>query len=518
LISLAFVTTNIIFGQNTLISQGIFFEGEPSIAINPTNSQHLIAAWMGTQAGEKIVIKSSVSFNGGVSWSAPIWQPHLFSGNSSADVSLGFDHSGNAFMCYIDYDNVGFSQGQVVVRKSLNGGVSWGNATEVISMNDCPNKLCIDRPWMVIDASGSSNPSSIFVTSVNANQPTMVNPPFNPYLTVSLDGGATFGTPRLVDTLSYLAGNSISQPVATPAIDGNGSFYAMYPSYETSQSPFPRQILSYSDNNGSGVAHVISYQGLNIGVSNSSLKRAGKLSADKSHTGHLAFCFLSELNDQADVYMMESFDNGNSWSSMSRVNQDPIATPRVQDLVWSDFNENGDFLVTWRDRRNATADGYEQPSEIYAALKPFGGNFMADYPISSQAVAFDSILNESGNDFMSVVFRGDTAYAVWGDVRTGSLKIYLNKWHVQTQTSTISVIYEDEDVLIYPNPVKDVLCLPEHLTLPLTISIYGLDGILIKTISASNDYKIDVSTLKTGSYIVEFIQEKQKIRRKFVVE
>ncbi|MFM7565144.1 MAG: hypothetical protein ACKO4K_00170, partial [Flavobacteriales bacterium] len=60
--------------QNTLVSNGSFFEGEPSLAINPNNPQHLIAAWMGFQFNQKIVIKSCVSWNGGTSWTAPIFQ------------------------------------------------------------------------------------------------------------------------------------------------------------------------------------------------------------------------------------------------------------------------------------------------------------------------------------------------------------------------------------------------------------------------------------------------------------
>ncbi|NBV68676.1 MAG: hypothetical protein EBR74_09090 [Flavobacteriia bacterium] len=60
---------------------------------------------------QKIVIKSSVSFNGGTSWTQPVSQSHLVPSYSSADVSLGFDHLGNAFMCYIDYDNVTFASG-----------------------------------------------------------------------------------------------------------------------------------------------------------------------------------------------------------------------------------------------------------------------------------------------------------------------------------------------------------------------------------------------------------------------
>ena len=64
------------YSQNTLVSGGNIFEGEPYLVINPQNQQHLVAAWMGFQLNQKICIKSAVSMDGGNSWSSPIAQNH----------------------------------------------------------------------------------------------------------------------------------------------------------------------------------------------------------------------------------------------------------------------------------------------------------------------------------------------------------------------------------------------------------------------------------------------------------
>ncbi len=505
-----------VIGQNVLVSSGNYFEGEPSIAINPSNPQHLIAAWMGFQFGQKIVIKSAYSTNGGTTWSAPIFQAHLAPGNSSADVSLGFDHLGNAYMCYIDHDNVGFTQGQVVVRKSTDGGLSWGNAVEVINITDCPNKLCIDRPWMVVDQSGNAPLAPIYVTTMNADQPALITPPYNPYVSVSIDGGQSFMNPRVMDTLNYLAGTSITQPMPTPAIDGTGKFYAVYPSYVVSQSVYPRQVLASSTNHGTTITHQIVYQGLNVGVSNSLFKRAGKLIADPAHPGHLAYCFLSEQNDLSDVYLMETTDGGGTWGTMQKVNQDPIGNNRVQDLLWGDFNESGDLVITWRDRRNAPNDGYEQASEIYAATKPYGAASIGlDYPISSQAAAHDTILEGSGNDFMSVVYAGDTCYAVWGDVRSGSLKIYLNKWNAQTQQNSISVISEEYGLLTYPNPTSNLLFFKDNFSAPIELRIINAQGAEVFHEMNFTGNFIDVSGY-SGTFFIEVYDQGKTIRGHFI--
>ena len=191
----SFLFISVVYAQNINVSGNDIFDGEPYLSIDPNNQQHLIVSWMGLELGEKITIKSSVSEDGGLTWAIPVWMPHEVLNNSSADVSMGYDNNGNLFMAYIDYDNVSFQNGGVYVRKSSDGGYNWGNSVEAVSIADCPNKLCVDRPWMVIDRSGGLNDGTIYITSMNANQPTMVTPPYNPYLTVSVDNGTSFLTP-----------------------------------------------------------------------------------------------------------------------------------------------------------------------------------------------------------------------------------------------------------------------------------------------------------------------------------
>ena len=41
----------------------------------------------------------------------------------------------------------------------------------------------------------------------------------------------------------------------------------------------------------------------------------------------------------------------------------------MQDLVWADFDEDGDLVISWRDRRNGDEGTYETASEIWAAFR-----------------------------------------------------------------------------------------------------------------------------------------------------
>ena len=503
------------FSQNTLVSSGNVFEGEPYLVVNPQNQQHLVAAWMGFQLNQKVCIKSAVSMDGGNNWSSPIAQNHELATNSSADVSLAFNSAGALFMCYIDYDNELFTNGQIIIRKSVDGGLNWSTSTEVINITDCPNQLCVDRPWMVIDRSGGIHDGTIYISAMNAKQPALVTPPFHPYLSVSKNGGLSFETPRYLDSVNYLAGNTIPQVMPSPAVSANGTFFAIYPSYETSQSMLPRYLLANSNTQGLAINHDIAYQGLNVGVQNDLLKRGSLLKTDPSNDSHLAYFFLSEINDGADVYFIETFNTGATWSTMKRINQDPIANGKLQDLVWADFDFDGDLLVCWRDRRNGTGTSYAEFTEIYAAVRPKDSlNFNIDYSISSQQIQHDQVLTSSGNDFMHTCLMNDTAYTVWGDVRTGTLKIYLNKWNIFSQVGSISEIPAAESIPIIPNPSNLSIQIPIKF-IGETYTIFSLNGSCIVKKEVENEF-IDISDLAKGSYIFRINKNKQFFNSKFI--
>jgi hypothetical protein len=487
--------------QNLNLTNSAAFDGEPYLVIDPNNDQHLVAAWMGFKLGEGIIIKSKYSNDGGTTWSSTNEIPHISGALSSADVSLEYDSNGNLFMCYIDYDNQNFTQGEILVRKSIDGGLTWGTPVTATSITDCPNQLCIDRPWIAIDNSTGPNNGAIYVTSINADQPTMVTPPYHSYLVVSTDEGASFSQPRFVDTTGYLVGD-ISQAGTSPVVSPNGTFYATYPSYDTGQSPFAHIYLASSTTNGTDINHTNVYTILIQGVQDPFAKKGGNLICDPSEPNHLALLLLGQENGDPDIYFMETYDAVN-WTTPIRLNDDPIGNGKMQDLIWGEFNENGDLAVCWRDRRNASANGYQTETEIYGAIRFKDSiNFETNFPISSQQVSHDVILEGNGNDFMNVKFVGDTVYSIWGDVRTGTVNIFLNKYSVSSGTSSVQIIHSGGKAMtIYPNPAN------EHFTIDRfeeyeDCQLIDASGKVLKDIKTET---VKTSDLPSGNYFVRFL-------------
>lgn len=493
--------------QNQIVSEGSYFEGEPYLCMDPNNSQHLVAAWMGLQFNNKVTIKSSVSINGGSTWSAPIWQGHIVSTYSSADVSLAYDANGSVFMCYIDYDNVNFSGGKVLVRKSVDGGINWENPVEVLSIASCPNQACIDRPWMSIDQTSGPSSGTIYVTNVNANQPTIVVPPYHPYVSVSTDGGQSFQS-GLLDASGFLAGSIIPQPMPSPVVTADGRFTALYPSYLPSQSIFPRLIRAQSNNQGQTYTYDVAYQGQGFGTTNTLVKAGPLLKAHPNNANQMSYFFLSDDFGEADIVFIETSNNGLSWSAPTRVNQDPIGNGKIQDLIWADYATNGDLAVCWRDRRNANGTGYSVSSEIFCTVRnATTSTWMNDFSVSDQAVDHLPVLEDSGNDFMNVILENDTLNVIWGDVRSGSLKIYFCKRGIYDTTNHILNLPEPEQI-VFPNPIHTDLSIPKEFI--------GADYYLITTEGKSiQSGKIESSFLQfeaiaAGSYQLLIISPEKR--------
>jgi len=475
--------------QNQLISSGNIFEGEPYLAINPQNSNHLVAAWMGHQFNQKIVIKSLVSFDGGTSWTRPFWQTHQQLGNTSADVSLAFNANGTLFMAYIDYDNINFSNGAIVCRKSTDGGLNWNEGVVVRSISSCPNKLCIDRPWIAVDPLSGN----IFITSTNANQPGIVAAPFHPYLAISSDQGANFILQEL-DQSPYLAGNTISQPMPSPAFANDGTFMAIYPSYYPAQHILPRLIEVTQTNTSVNFNYEIAYQGLGFGTTNDTLKSGPHLSLDPSNANRANYSFISDVFGDPDIFTIEK--SGTGWSTPTRVNADLTNNGVIQDLVWSDYDSDGDLAVCWRDRRNGISSTYQSPTQIYCRIQ--SNQDWGDEFIISPLVDHDSILLESGNDFLNIQFDNNHLYVIWGDVRQGGLKIYLN--HLNQLTNSTSTCSIPTLAHLYPNPSNGSFNIPDDL-IGKAFVLYTSDGQQAKT--GLLDSQIDLSMLKSGTYLLQ---------------
>jgi hypothetical protein len=497
----------LIFAQpnNTNISNGNLFDGEPYIAINPANPQNIVTAWMGMKFSNglfRTAIKTRSSFDGGDTWSTVNTLPHMGTAYGSADPSLAFDANGYLYCCFIDYKQSPDSGG-IYVARSADGGLSWDVPSKAFDMYDVAYKRPIDRPWLVVDKSLTANAGTLYITTKPAP---WIAPPNRPYYKVSIDSGHTWTPINSIDGTGYLVGNSIAAPMAAPITTVDGKFCAVYPSYVSSQNILPCYYFASSNNQGQNFNYDLVFATVPAGA-DSNLKNGYQLIAHPGDASKLYFVGPVSQAGDADIKAMHSNDGGQTWSSPVRVNDDAIGNGKQQDMVWAAYNEQGAIATVWRDRRNDASTGFWNVGyDFYYALSNDNGQtFSTNQKMSSQFIPFDSVVAENGNDFLSAVYSADTLYTVWGDTRSGRLNIWFAKTIASTNTTVdVSILNDGNEIFqVFPNPTKQTLNI-NFSTAPMAIDIYDLHGKRVMQVgSKSNRTNIDISALQVGIYLVK---------------
>jgi hypothetical protein len=488
---------------NTNISSGVSFDGEPYIAVNPSNPQNMVIAWMGLTfvPTVRVSIKTKTSFDGGNTWGNLHTQSHLSNNTTSADVSMCFKNDGTLYISYID-SRQSPDSGVIYVAHSTDGGINWTAPTVAWNLLEDTVKKPIDRPWMVCDNSSTANYGMLYMSTKPVP---WIPAPNRPYFKSSSDSGNTWSAYRYVDTTNYLVGSYIQAPMAAVATTQDGAVCTAYPSYVASQSIYPKVYLAKSYDKG---AHFQYYDMLSspVGAPDTNLKQGYCLVSDPINSNRMAEVYVGGQNGDADIFIITTNNGGVTWSNPVRVNDDAIGNGKHQDMPWASYNSAGRLVVTWRDRRNGTGTGFQQASDTYAALSTDNGaSFYPNFRLSSMTAAFDSVLYQNGNDFMGCKLVGDTICATWGDVRTGKLNIFFAKASDSTGISAgvTEVASEETGTLtVYPNPASSII----QITLPFissnaVLTLTDASGkIVFEKKAPKGEEQIDINGLARGIY------------------
>lgn len=416
---------------------------EPYIAVNPNDSNNIIAAWMRLKLSDfKIAIAYRSSHDGGSTWSTMNYMPHFGTSFSSADVSIAFNKNGDAFMSYVEYKQQTKDSGIVYVAKSTNGGATWNAPVQAIAMTESPD-LPVDRPWIAIDNSGGVTDGTIYLSSMSAYWYTGTH---HAWIKKSTDGGNTWSNLRQVDSLPYtITGLS----PYTIKVGTDGKLYGAYISYNPSSSPFARFISAVSDDTLHTIKrHVIAnyFPTLDTNYQNSHIIAVAKNKKDTA-----VLCWLDTRFGDADIVASQTIDGGITWSTPVRVNKDALANGIGQDMVWADFSETGALGIAWRDRRNGSTSS-QSTFDLYGCFSNDGGTtFVNERKLNSATSAFNYV--NRGNDFIGVAMTDTCMHTIWADYRSSSdWDVYYNK-NCFSFSSVPEIISENNiDIKIFPNP------------------------------------------------------------------
>lgn len=172
-------------------------EVEPSLAVNPRDPRHWVAAWQQDRwsNGSSRGIVAGVTFDAGATWSRAVPHDTVCSGSAyqrASDPWVDFGPDGTAWQAALASTGTSFTAGSinaVVVSRSTDGGITWSEPVELI--RDTGAAFFNDKETITADPFDAR-----FVYAVwdriqgNTRGPT--------YFSRTSDGGATWEAPRPV--------------------------------------------------------------------------------------------------------------------------------------------------------------------------------------------------------------------------------------------------------------------------------------------------------------------------------
>lgn len=382
--------------------------GEPHIATNPrdplnSTTAYNINNYYYTLNGYEW-IKTAVPFPG----FPPIGDP-----------VLAFDSLGNAY--YLQMYQTGSTYGLTVAR-STNKGVSFSQYSSVHTF-----PVLNDKPWIAADQTAGPYSNNLYVgwrqfgaTGMRFSRSTDFGLTWSSPLTLigtqgayvavgpngNIPGGSVYfasvNNTAILTTRSTDGGLSFASPVvalsAIPAGTICAGRYTVKNCIRTNN--FPRMAVDNSNGPHRGTVYIVT---------------------EVNPTNPL---------DLADVVLIRSTDDGQTWSAPLRINNDNTDTDQWMPAISVD-NNTGHVFVCWYDSRIDPTNNLM--TQLYGAVSTNGGvSFISNDPISNDVFDPNDMRVSQGSgqafyigDYIGISAIGTTSYSSWMDGRNNNLGSYV---------------------------------------------------------------------------------------------
>jgi hypothetical protein len=407
---------------NIDVSQRHTNESEEAVAVNPTNPKNIVIVTNVDFPAAGLF--EGVSFDGGTTWATQLIGNNDNLGAACCDPSLSFDNYGNLFMTYL------FNVGNVVpIALSTDGGSHF----KIIANIAKP-------PKQSLSASGERRGLFRFV-----DQPTITAAQGEVWIVFN-GGGPMVATGAPVTGLGTV-GNFIALEVVPGTNNCTYGDVAIGPKGEvmqvctlTESGQGGGKLFVNVDPDGLGPAgfgtrvfvtetHVGGFDFIPAQPDRSVDAEPG-LAWDRTggpHNGRVYLVYTLEHPNESnnmDIYVRFSDDEGTTWSSPVRVNDDQTKNSQFLPKISLDPT-TGNLAVVWYDSRNDLgAGGHGDTDGVPNDDAQFWGAFSTDggqtFTPNIQISAGTSNSHDSGNgidygDYTGLSFYGGIAHPAWAD-------------------------------------------------------------------------------------------------------
>src|SRR4051812_5170411 len=335
-------------------------ESETFVVVNPTNPNNIVAFSNLTSNS----IFRAYSMNGGASWT----RGTVVTGVACCDGQAVFDRFGNLFLVYINS-----SVNQILVTLSTDGGVTFGAPVSVGTGSVDQPSIAVGNGslWVDWNVSGNMVAKGAPVTGLGAWGP--------------------FGAQQSIPTASGSFGG-----IAVGPGSNGGKVMVTYMSPTSGQGPATVFVNVDADGLGAGgFGARITASTTNVGGFDFIPAQSGRSidaepglvwdSTGGPFNNRVYLIYTEEPvneNNDTEIYVRTSTNDGSTWSAPVRVNDDPLGPIRSQFLAYIALDPtSGTVAAGWYDARNdngvpgpgGTNGTANDDAEYYASSSTDGG-------------------------------------------------------------------------------------------------------------------------------------------------
>jgi hypothetical protein len=379
-----------------------YYPNEPSIAINPNNTDQMIVTTNGP------VNNYYYSTDGGLTWTRA--GEYSFDDGLWGDPCVVADALGNFFFFHLErprIEGVLEMPDRIYCRKIAADQMESGwSDVSFTGLN--PPKMQ-DKEWGAYDpVSGNLYVVWSEFDVYGSDDPDHYT---NVLFSRSLNGGTTWSEAKRINEISGdCLDESDSVMGAMPAVGPDGEIYVSWP------GPNGITIDKSMDEGQTWLAHDIQVADNPAGdhYTVPSISRGGSvpvIACDNSNGPHRGTVYVnwsdwSSGPTDTDVWLSKSTDGGMTWSDPIRVNDDPPGKHQVFHWLTVDPT-NGYLYVVFYDRRNYD----DSRTDVYLAVSRDGGETFSNHLISGSP--FTPYWRTFMGDYSNIVARGDVIRPVW---------------------------------------------------------------------------------------------------------
>jgi len=467
--------------QNIMISEAGSSVSEPSISMNPKNTDQLIAG--------SNLNKYYISENGGLNWS----QQTLMSPNYGVwgDPCIIVDTTGDFYFLHLSNPANGNWIDRIVSQKFDFDTYEWTSGS-FMGLNGTKAQ---DKEWAVVD----SATNTIYVTWTQFDQYGTDDPDkySNIHFSKSTDAGETWSEATKINEISgdCIDGDETTEG-AVPAVGPNGEIYVAWAgpagivfdkSLDSGETWLDEDIFINAQPTGwdYDIPGISRANGLPITCCDIS---------PTEYNGTIYVNWSDQRNgeDDTDIWISKSTDGGDTWTDALRVNNDPPG--KQQFFTWMTIDQtNGEIIIIFYDRR----DYENNNTDVFIARSTDGGNTFENVKISESPFMPSS--NVFFGDYTNITAHDGKIRPIWARADGVSMSIWTAIIDVTTDIAKPMEQMPFSLAQNYPNPFRESTLISYKLRRKamVSLSVYDVFGRRVATIIDNKDRGV-------GKYVEQF--------------